>query len=493
MTICFSETDLVRSICRKSFYSFVQEFWDLVVPDPFIANWHIKYLCDDIQAEVERILAKEPKRYEYIIYNVPPGSSKSTLLMIMLNGWVWCRNPSRAFIGSSYERDLAVEHARKARDLVKSDKYRSLFPNVIIKKDMDEKGTFGTIRKGARYSTGTTGNITGKHGDILVVDDPLNPKAARSESLTRSVNLFITETLSSRKRQKEISPTFLIMQRLAEDDPTGMLLALSQNNPQIRVKHICLPAIESSIVTPAECHRFYVNGLLDPKRLSREQLEREQVTLGDFAYAGQYEQSPIPAGGAMFKVDCIKTGFPCPDPTNPKLWVKQCRFTDKAATFDDGCFTASVRIGKDLDHRFWILHVERYRKESREREKRIRTVAEIDRIHVVQGLEQEGGSGGKDSALDTVRNLAGFRVVARHPTGSKPLRAEPLATQVNGGNVYLAPEGILPGLGNLWHLAFIGEMQFFPFSKYKDQIDAAAGAFNELNTSIFKPGFYRKS
>lgn len=499
MSVAFDEYDLIRSITKKSFYDFVVEFWDEIVPDPFIPNWHIKYVCDQVQEEVELILARKPKRYDYIIINVPPGSSKSTILMIMLNAWVWARDPSRGFIGASFERELAVDHARKARDLIKSEKYQRCFgfdkdgnPWVQIKRDMDAKGTFGTTRKGTRYSTGTTGNVTGKHADVIVVDDPLNPRAARSEALMKEVNRFMTETLPSRKRQKNLVPTFLIMQRLAEDDPTGMLLDLAKREPdKIKIKHICLPWKESSLINPPEAKKYYKDGLLDPVRLGPEQVEKDRVTLGEFAFAGQYEQSPIPAGGSMFRVEMLKTGIAPPDPNNPKLWVKQVRYTDKAATYDAGCYTASVRMGKDLDQRFWVIHVERYRQESAVREARIKKVAEIDGLHVVQALEQEGGSAGKADAQATARNLAGHRVVLDHPTGDKALRAEPFATQVNSGNVYLAPEGCISGLSNEWHTAYIGELQFFPFSKFKDQVDASSGAFNQLVTGVFRVGFLK--
>lgn len=493
MSIGFDEYDLIRSITRKSFYSFLVEFWDDIMPDEYTPNWHIKYICDQIQEDAELILAHKPKRYDYIIINVPPGSSKSTILMRMLNGWAWARDPSRAFIGASFEHSLAVDLAGDTKRLILSEKYQRCFPEVMLREDMRAKGTFGTTKGGRRYSTGTSGNITGKHGDFVAVDDPLNPKAARSEQITKTVNEFITETLPSRKRQKKVSPTFVIMQRLSEDDPTGMLLNIAKKNPKLRIKHICLPAtLPNDKINPPELARFYKDGLLDPVRFDRETLEKAKIEMrSEFAYAGQYDQSPIPLGGGMFRTQMLRTDVACPDPNNPKLWVKQVRYTDKAASFDSGCFTARVRMGKDIDQRFWIIHVERERTESFQREQRSRKVAEVDGLHVVQAIEQEPGSGGKDSAQDSARNLAGFRVVLDRPSGDKTLRAEPFATQVNSGNVYLAPEGVLPKLGpdQKWHDDYINELQFFPFSKFKDQVDASSGAFNQLITNVFKFGF----
>lgn len=487
MKLAFDEYDLVRSITRKSFYQFLIEFWDEVATDPLIPAWYIKYMCDVIQKNAELILKRKPKKYDYIIINIPPGSTKSTVLMRLLNAWVWARDPSRNFIGASFERGLAVELAGDTRMLIKSEKYQRCFPEVVIRGDMDAKGTFGTTKGGKRYSTGTTGNVTGKHGDIVAVDDPLNPRAARSEALTLSVNRFIRETLSSRKREKSITPTFLIMQRLSQDDPTGMLLEMAENsNGKLRIKHICLPAVLSNRVKPSSLKKNYVDGLLDPVRLSRDVLDKEKLN-GEFYFAGQYEQSPIPAGGGMFKTEMIKTGIAPPNPAVPKFWVKQVRYTDKAGTYEDGCYTASVRMGKDKEGRFWVLHVDRYRQESRAREDRMHQVATLDGKPVVQVIEQEPGSGGKESAQASARNLAGFRVVLDRPTGDKTYRADPFAGQVNGGNVYLADEGAIKGLPQKWHSAYINEVQFFPHSKFRDQGDASSGAFKHLTTALIKP------
>ena len=88
------------------------------------------------------------------------------------------------------------------------------------------------------------------------------------------------------------------------------------------------------------------------------------------------------------------------------------------------------------------------------------------------GIEQEPGSGGKESAETTIRNLAGWRVTADRPTGDKVVRAEPYAAQVQGGNVLL--------VRGAWNRDFIDEHVSFPVGRAKDQVDAASAAFNLL-------------
>jgi len=106
-------------------------------------------------------------------------------------------------------------------------------------------------------------------------------------------------------------------------------------------------------------------------------------------------------------------------------------------------------------------------------------------IGTLVGVEQEGGSGGKESAENTVRNLAGFRVRIDKPTGSKVDRADPFSVQVNAGNVYVvrAP----------WNQIWINEMMYWPDARFKDQGDSAAGAFNMLRKRGRRVGAFRRT
>jgi predicted phage terminase large subunit-like protein len=129
-------------------------------------------------------------------------------------------------------------------------------------------------------------------------------------------------------------------------------------------------------------------------------------------------------------------------------------------------------MGEDYNERCWILDIVRGQWNTFKREEIIKMTAAKDSPQVPIVIEQEPGSGGKESAEYTIRRLAGFRVRADRPTGDKVARAVPYSSQVNGGNVYLIPA--------IWNSEYINELQYFPKSKYKDQIDASSGAFNEL-------------
>lgn len=281
--------------CKRSFHYFFQEYWDTIEAEELIENWHIKYLCDQLQEAVERVTRRENKK-EDIVINISPGESKSSIATVMLPVWAWVIDPTIRTISTSYSSSLSVSHSVKSRDIILSDKFRKMFPHIELKRDESGKGEYKNTLKGQRISTSTGGTITGKHGHLIIIDDPLNPKEAASDVELNNANEYIDQTLNSRKVNKKVSLTILIMQRLHENDPTGHLLRKGKN-----IKHICLPAELSDNVKPVELKERYVDGLFDPLRLDREVLKELKSDLGSYGYSGQIAQSPSPEGGGIWQ------------------------------------------------------------------------------------------------------------------------------------------------------------------------------------------------
>ena len=461
----FDEYELIASICRESLFEYVKEFWSDVIAEEPVWNWHIKYLADELQYIAERVFKGQPKEYDLVI-NVPPGSTKSTLCSIMFPGWTWTRMPSARFLGGSYTSPLAMDLSRKNKDVVTSEKYRQAFPEVVLRADQRAKSHFVNTKGGSRYSFGVQGTVTGMHAHFIGIDDPLNPEKAISETELATANRVMSETLFTRKVDKSITPTILIMQRLHQNDPTQHVLDTYEN-----VKHICIPAEseDGENIKPAELVKYYTNGLMDPTRLSRQVLDENFKALGEFSYAGQFQQSPVPRGGAMFQPGRILVDTP------PSKWKQRIRYWDKAGSQGKGAFTAGVLMGRCLDDRYWILDVVRGQWAMDERESTIKHTAQSDGKEIRVWVEQEPGSGGKDQASYTVKSLAGWNISADKVgggSGNKAMRAGPFAAQVNGGNVVMVQAG--------WNKAYLDELRYFPVSKYKDQVDASSGAFNHL-------------
>jgi predicted phage terminase large subunit-like protein len=172
----------------------------------------------------------------------------------------------------------------------------------------------------------------------------------------------------------------------------------------------------------------------------------------------------------MFKVDAFKIVSRMD--FNPREFVKTIRYWDKAGSEGTGAYTVGVRMSLLTGNRWLVEDVRRGRWGSSEREKVIRRTAEDDGTAVEIWIEQEPGSGGKESAEGTIRNLAGYVCRAERPTGDKVFRADPYSVQVNNKSVMM--------LAGDWNYDYIEEHRFFPYSTYKDQVDASSGAFNKL-------------
>ena len=119
-TTYIDEYELIRSITKESFYEFVKEFWDTIVTETPIWNWHIEYLCNEAQIVCERMFKGLPKEYDLDV-NVSPGSTKSTIFSEMLPAWIWTRKQSAVCICGSYTKELALDLALKCRDIILSE------------------------------------------------------------------------------------------------------------------------------------------------------------------------------------------------------------------------------------------------------------------------------------------------------------------------------------------------------------------------------------
>jgi predicted phage terminase large subunit-like protein len=478
---------IYRELNNRSFYHFLRFFWPDVSSEPFSPNWHIPYLCGELQQMAENMGEGKPKLHDLLI-NIPPGTTKTVICSIMFPVWCWTRWYDMRFITLSYSEKLSLESAEYSRDLIRCERFRALYPELSLKEDKDTKSNYRIVKRvysrsdrmpkmylgGNRYSTSVGGTLMGFHGHWIIWDDAIDPRRAISPVELESTNTWIDQTLVSRKVDKKKTVTIGIMQRLHREDPSGHWLEKQTGT----VKHICLPGEilnYPNTVKPPELEKNYVDGLLDPNRLSLDVLDEMKKTMGQYSYSGQIGQSPTPPSGGMFKVD--KFGITSTIPPAPDI-EEVVRYWDKAGTKEKiggrttAAYTVGTKMAKLKTGKWLIMDVVRGRWSSEERERMIRNTAEMDGPNVRIYYEQEPGSGGKESAEATTRNLAGFVGEADRPKGDKVYRADPYSVQVNDGNVWL--------LQGEWIHEFIEEHRFFPFSIYKDQVDSAAGAFAKL-------------
>ncbi len=326
--------------CRRSFYIFLTKFWDTVVTTKLVDNWHIKFLCDELQKSGEKILTGQPIDMDVIV-NVPPSTSKTTICSILFPAWLWARDPKIKIITSSYAMNIALMNANKSRTVIKSELYKAYFPNVELKDDQDAKGNYETKLNGVRYATATGAAITGLHADIIIVDDPQNPQLANSEKERDNTNTYISETLFNRKTSYDRAIMITIQQRLHPMDVTGYLLS-----KDVKYNHICLPAQANESLYPQSLISYYKDGFLDPLRLSFGILDRLKKTLGSRAFNTQYLQNPEDDASAIIKRNWVKTLSVAPEKPTVHFYLDTA-YTDDTKN-DPSAIIAVTKIENDL-------------------------------------------------------------------------------------------------------------------------------------------------
>ena len=477
------ETTLVERATR-SLYQFVKQSWHVVEPEtPFVDNWHIRAICEHLQE------VSDGKKISKLLINVPPGTMKSLLVSVFWPAWVWTHKPEKRWFFASYGEDLVVRDSLKCKSLIQSNWYQSRWgAKFEFRKDTEK--LFSNSKGGWRMCTTVGGKATGHHPDFKVVDDPHNALSADSEADRKMAVNWWDGTMSSRGVTRG-AKSVIVMQRLHAKDLSAHCL---EKGGWI---HICLPmsyeaaaestdAFGNKTVTPRM--KPTPLGFVDPRTTDGEllwpvlfDLEKVQaltLELGIYHAAGQLQQRPAPREGGMFKrawFNKIINAIP-PDMTK---WI---RYWDKAGTEGGtGARTAGGLVGLQRSGTVVIADVIAVRMGAVDREKLIETTAILDRQrfgHVEIWTEQEPGSGGKESAEATVRNLAGFVVKLDRVSGAKEIRGEPLASQASVGNVVM--------LAGSWIPEFIDEIEVFPAGRCRDKVDATGGAFNKLYESKIK-------
>lgn len=457
-----TETDafnIEKELCQRELSEFIKQAWHVIEPSqPYIHGWHIDAICEHLEAvtrgEINRLLI-----------NVPPGTMKSLAVGVFWPAWEWGPKgmSSTRYVAASHNLGFSVRDNVRMRRLVSSDWFQERWPTPFAK-DQNAKLNFQNKNTGFRQAM-AFGSMTGARGDRVIVDDPHSVEGAISDKERANTIRIFKETLPTRLNNPKTSAIIIVMQRLHTGDVSGVAI-----EEEMGYEHLMLPMEfepERRCVTSIGFSdpRKVDGELLFPKRFPKEVVDRDKKAMGEMASSGQFQQRPTPRGGGMFKVENISIGV-------PQKIVRAVRYWDKAGTEGGGCYTAGVKVGIDQDGRFWILDVVRGQWGAMKREMHILQCAQMDGFETRVYVEQEPGSGGKESAESTIRMLAGYVAYKDRVTGDKVTRAEPLSVQVEAGNVSLKKAE--------WNKDFIEEARLFPVGKFKDQVDAAAGGFTKL-------------
>ena len=442
------------ALLRQDFGTFAARcFHDLNPQAELAMNWHLEVIAAKLTAVREGKIRR-------LIINLPPRHLKSLMASIAFPAYCLGHDASAQILCVSYAQDLADKLARDCRSIMMNPWYRQMFPTrlALHRQAVQE---FITTRQGYRLATSTGGVLTGRGADIILIDDPLKPEEALSEAQRQTANDWYDHTLYSRLNDKRHGVIVIIMQRLHEDDLVGHILG------QEPWEVLSFPAIAEAeeahqieTIWGPRCFARRQGEALHPDREPLETLEHIRRTIGEYNFAGQYQQSPAPLGGGLVKAEWFKRYGANERPESFDRILQSWDTANKANELSDFsvCTTWGIKC-KD----FYLLNVLRKRLEYPALKRAVREQQSLFNANVV--LIEDKASG-----TQLIQELIadGFHRVTRYkPECDKIMRLHAQTAIIENGFVHL-PDAAP------WLAEYLHEMTVFPKGKHDDQVDSTA-------------------
>jgi predicted phage terminase large subunit-like protein len=452
-------------LLRHDPYLFIERaFYELNPQTPFVPNWHIERIAQ----ELEECRLGRTKR---LIINEPPRSLKSHCASIAYPALLLGHNPSAQVICVSYGQDLANTLAGNCRTLMSSAFYQSLFPTRLAQKKQAIHD-FYTTEQGFRMATSVGGVLTGRGADTLIIDDPLKPDEAASESQRKATNDWYDHTLLTRLNDKRTGCIIIIMQRLHEDDLVGHVL----NSDEWKI--LRFPAIAEEDERHEICSLNKTRVVnrkqgepLHPEREPIETLNAIREVLGEYQFAGQYQQSPAPLAGGMVKGRWFQRYAPHQLPQKFELIFQSWDTANKAAEIND--FSVCTTWGMSDKH-LYLLDVFRARMEYPELK---RTIVRLAELHKAQYVVIEDRASGTQ-LLQDLKNDGFDRATAFESEGDKAMRMFAVTNTIENGFVHV------PETAD-WVEPYLYELMVFQNGKFDDQVDSTSQALEWVRNRYF--------
>jgi hypothetical protein len=192
-----SSTAHVNAACRKDLVSFVHKVFHVLNPgSTFFMNWHISAIAH----QLEQVRLGKVKR---LIINVPPRSLKSIMCSVAFPAFALGHDPTTRLIVASYNADLAIKHGNDFRTVINSPEYRGIFIGMRISPLKNTQTEVGTTKNGFRLAISVDGTLTGRGGDIIIIDDPIAALPALSQKSRDHVTQWYFNTVVSRLDDKQ--------------------------------------------------------------------------------------------------------------------------------------------------------------------------------------------------------------------------------------------------------------------------------------------------
>ena len=299
-----SQYKVDKRLAEMSLVEFIKQAWHVIEPgQEYLHNWHIDAIADHLTAITNESMIDDERYYNRLLINVPPGAMKSLLVNVLWPAWEWGpRNmPYMRYVCASHAMPLAIRDSTKMRRLVSSEWYQERWGDrVTITGDQNEKIKYETTATGFRQAVAMSG-MTGARGDRVIIDDPHSVASAASEAeRTTTIDTF-EQAIPTRLNNPDRSAIIVIMQRLHEEDVSGVILEKQLGYDHIMIPMEYDPERSYPTILGWEDPRTRKGQLFFPDRFPRHVVDRDKRIMGTYAASGQFQQLPTPEDGGIIK------------------------------------------------------------------------------------------------------------------------------------------------------------------------------------------------
>lgn len=455
----------VRELSRRSgFRYFIRRFWSVIDSAPFVDSWHIGAVSEVLQA----VSAGQISR---VVINIPPGMSKSSLVAVLWPAWEWTQQPTLRYICTGFGAKLVSRDADRFRSILIDRLYRAAWPGAELTRSKPASYLIENVSRGRRFSSQLGSEITGWHGERFILDDPIKPDDATAidGAVLSRANSLVTDFTNT--RVVEGGAVVCMMQRLADNDPAGMLLDRGYEHLMLPMRYTPNAAWDRGCSLGQLDLRTEPGELLCPDRFSEKTVsEREAAFETPAVIAAQYDQNPTPATGSFFEAD----------------WFKYWDFLPKSGRFcqswDLGFKGRGERGAREARSRvhgaLWCWEGEHYYLVDEvighlnypETKKKFISQQSKSRWCDAEALLVEDKANGPALIAELRVQYPLIRPIEPH--GSKEDRSARQSSIVEAGRLYLprAP----------WAEDFKSELVKFPKSKHNDRVDTTTQALEYM-------------
>lgn len=415
-------------------------------------NWHL----DALAYQLGRVEAGEALR---LLVTLPPRNLKSITISVAWVAWMLGRDPTLNFVGVSYSLELSTKMGRDTLSIMQSAWYKQIFSGTVISSKRSAAHDFETTAGGGRLATSIGGTLTGRGGDIIIIDDPIKPDEAQSDTTRDTVNDWYQTTLASRLNNKRTGAIICVMQRLHQYDLAGMMLEGGGWT------HFNLPAIapENAVFDLPNGGKYYrrQGEALHATRESLATLKQMKADQGSQIFEAQFQQNPVPAHGNMIRAKWLRYVDPANGIPDDGDIIQSWDTASKDGIHNDYsvCITAR-RCGNQI----YILDIFRDKLTFPQLKKAAIRLARQFETDIL--LIEDAASGQQLYQTLCAESPNGVPVpLKQKPEGDKKTRLSGVSSMIEAGQLLLPQKAP-------WLVEFQSELLAFPNAKFDDQVDA---------------------